>query len=927
MAAADRERLTEREDPSDLARDRGTTVEPHSRSKAAPGSADLDRATTAEPGSTPGRPRGRRKYTLPEHLVERYDYEADISAGSQAAVLLCRDRTTREHVAVKLYLDANGIIDPSVIDALADGDRRHIVPSRLEHADGEQWEIMEYFPLGSLQDLLGERAGTPQDTGLVRELVEELTEAVDYLHRMDIVHRDLKPGNVLVRSLEPLDLVIGDFGVSIQTSATAAATVRGTWAYSPPEAFFGEVSKRGDWWPVGMMAFELLMGHHLLADPSSGLTPNNENMRFMIGRGDFDLAAVSDPRWHLLLSGLLTGDAERRWGSAQVREWLAGGSPAVARSGSGPVWEARLPGIKPFFVGGVGYTDPVELSRAMVREWQWSVTKLAGRGIEELRTFLTEARVPDEVIASILARSSPSLTLLAMQGVFLPGAAPVFQGRSLDGETLTATALAAQAGDAGAGEWIREVRRLRVFGEAARYIDDDAALGWADELLSRWWDDVQFWRAALEQVPDVEPHLGSLRTSWEGTLLLAAFDEAAAASARSRAVREGERSTHIPEWTVALRDAARALDPDDAAGTGTAVVALSVLPVARDVETRRRNAEEEAERAQERAARAEEKRARAEQKRAMLADRRARNGPAFLKRLWAVGLFMLAAGALSAPSLFQGDSSGSTWDIARAAGVSAGASAVALSGVVFLWETFVAPVRLQARGTLLASGLIVSVALWWVQAVGWFPAVPVTSATWWITVPLVLGAFFGLAVALSAVFGGRPSLDQERTGNESLWHTSGPAHSTGMRHILSAVAVLAGVVSVGIGAELLYMSTSGQGAKSLVSTMAPPWAVDIGNRVDGVLPDLPMGGGPGEAFLIAVGACCATLVMTQLQHDLARRSAPLAIVAVVAAVVFGLYVVLASPWPLLLALTVVVVVGFGVIVVGLIAWFALSLLS
>lgn len=927
MAAGDRDRLTEREATPDLARDRATSMESRSGSNSGSGTLGADRATAAERGSIGDRPRPRLRYTLPENLIERYDYEADISRGSQAAVLLCSDRSTGERVAVKLYFDSDGVIDPSVIDALADGDRRHIVPSRLEHADGEQWEIMEYFPLGSLQDLLKQRAGVPQDPALVRELVEELTEAVDYLHRMDIVHRDLKPGNVLVRSIAPLDLVLGDFGVSIQTMATAAATVRGTWAYSPPEASFGEVSKRGDWWPVGMMAFELLMGHHLLADPATGLSPNDENMRVMIGRGDFDLGVVGDVRWNLLLSGLLTRDPEHRWGSAQVREWLAGGSPAVFRGGAGARWEAHLPRVKPFFIGGVGHTDPVELTRAMVRDWQWSVTKLAGRGVEELRTFLTEASVPDDVIRSILGRSSPSLILLALQGVFLPGTAPVFQGRTLDGETLTATARAAQQGDAAAGEWIREVRRLRVFGEAARYVDDSDALGWADELLSRWWDDVQFWRTAFEQEQDVEPHLARLRTTWEGSLLLAAFDRRGAESLRARAIREGSASEVAPQWAFAIRDAARALDAADEAGTGTAVVALSVLPVAREVERRRLDAEIEAERAKERAARAEERRVRTEEKRAVLTGRRARKGREFVKRLWAIAPFMLVAGALSAPSLFQGDSSGTTWDLARAAAVTAGASALALSGAVFLWETLVAPVRLHARGTLLTSGLIVSLALWWLQSVSWYPAVPVTSPTWWITVPIVLGAFFVLAVALSAFFGGRLTAAQERAGNEEAWHTAGPAHASHITIGLSSVAVLAGIVAAGIGAELLFLDTTGQDARALVTATAPQWAADIGNGADRFLPDLPIGADRVHAFLLAVGACCVALVMTQLQRDLWRRSHPLAIIGAVTAAAFGLYVVLASPWALLLALTAVVVVGFGVVVVGIIAWVALSIIG
>lgn len=918
-AAHDRGRLTVREGDAD---GRGR---PTARDEPAGG---RGRETTREGGAARA---PRRRFALPDALAERYVYEADIRSGSQAAVLLCTDRDTGESVAIKLYL-GDGIIDSSVIDTLSGGDERHVVPSRLERVDGEQWEIMEYFPLGSLHEHLHDPDGAPRGASFTRDFLTEMVDSIDYLHSRDIVHRDLKPGNVLVRSLAPLDLVIGDFGVSIRTASTAAASVRGTWAYAPPEASFGDVSKTGDWWPVGVMTHELLTGRHPLADPATGLLPPDRELRVLLGRGAVGASGMRDERWRMLLDGLMTIDAEKRWGAAQVRAWLAGGSPTVWRqkdfaTGTQPI-AAK---IKPFVLGGTPYTDPAALAEAMTRHWSEASEKLAGRGIDDLRGLLRETGTPPERIPEIADRGTPSFVMLAMQGAFLSGAAPAFQGRTLDGSSLEEVAQAAQRGDERSAEWISELRRTRVLGEATRYSPNADRLALADERLTQWWPDIDRRLAGLEGDRDVKPLLARQRCALEGRMLLAALDDDAAAQLRTDARRAGRTDAPVAAWAASLLSDTREIDLGAVADTATAAVATVLLEPARAIEHDRRAAEERA--AAERA-RAAKEAAREEERRngvALRTARRARAGREFWRRLWIIIPFGLLAGWLSTVPL-------GLWEMpfGRAeywfAAAWAGGSALVLSLAVFLWETFIDRVRLSARAPLLISAALTSIALWvvelWEDAGFWWPGPPpMTEATWWVIIPVTFALFFGAAVALSAITRRQRVIDPGQVANDQWWsQDSRPRRLRRLAGWTVPAVVLAGIAAFGHAAAFMA-SRFGESVESMVAEVAPSWVYDIGVRVDEWLPDIDLGSGTSRALFLTLAVFCVGFTMPAFSRDVARRSVPFAYALLSASLVVCLLVALASPWEIVFAASVVVFGIIGVVIIGILLWILASVLG
>lgn len=109
------------------------------------------------------------------------------------------------------------------------------------------------------------------------QLFIEVCQAVQHAHLKGVIHRDLKPSNVLVAEQDdrPHPKVI-DFGISKalgpqgeNTLRTLSGTALGTAAYMSPEqadAGATDVDTRADIYSLGVMLYELLVGH-LPLDP------------------------------------------------------------------------------------------------------------------------------------------------------------------------------------------------------------------------------------------------------------------------------------------------------------------------------------------------------------------------------------------------------------------------------------------------------------------------------------------------------------------------------------------------------------------------------------------------------------------------------------------------------------------------------------
>ena len=178
------------------------------------------------------------------------------------------------------------------------------------------------------------------------EMVNDLMQAVAYLHRHNLVHRDIKLENLMV-AFVPLAnaartnedgtiprryrqmIKLADFGLAVEISCNELLfTVCGTPTYVAPEILL-EIgySFPVDVWAAGVIAYILLCGFPPFANEE-----NDQDMLFdQIISGKFDFAGrqwreISNSAKELI-TAMLNVEQSDRISAPQVlkHEWLSGG--------------------------------------------------------------------------------------------------------------------------------------------------------------------------------------------------------------------------------------------------------------------------------------------------------------------------------------------------------------------------------------------------------------------------------------------------------------------------------------------------------------------------------------------------------------------------------------------------------------------------
>jgi serine/threonine-protein kinase len=151
------------------------------------------------------------------------------------------------------------------------------------------------------------RRDGPQPPSRVADWISQISRGLAKAHAIGIVHRDLKPANLfLSRSEDGRDHVkVLDFGVakmlSEAESLSTTGSAVGTPSFMSPEQIRGKDGRLGppaDQWALGMVAYDLLVGHPYWRAES----PTETIAQILFG----DLAAPSD-------QGFPLGEAFDSW--------------------------------------------------------------------------------------------------------------------------------------------------------------------------------------------------------------------------------------------------------------------------------------------------------------------------------------------------------------------------------------------------------------------------------------------------------------------------------------------------------------------------------------------------------------------------------------------------------------------------------------
>lgn len=195
---------------------------------------------------------------------------------------------------------------------------------------GKIYMILE-FCCAVLKDMLEESPQKKFPSWQAHFYFVQLVDGLEYLHSQQIIHKDIKPGNLLLDTAGVLK--IADFGVAEVLGRFApddtCRTSQGTPAFQPPEIANGLEAFSGvkvDVWSAGVTLFNFSTGSY----PFEGDTIFR--LFEAIGKGEFSIPAEVDPLLKSLLRGMLSKEADTRYGLLQVREhdWCRKRHPMTA---------------------------------------------------------------------------------------------------------------------------------------------------------------------------------------------------------------------------------------------------------------------------------------------------------------------------------------------------------------------------------------------------------------------------------------------------------------------------------------------------------------------------------------------------------------------------------------------------------------------
>lgn len=262
-------------------------------------------------------------YQLNQHdkteTLSSYTILKDLGEGTFGKVKLAEHRHSKEMVAIKI-LEKDKIID--------EGDRERVsreihILKIIRHPniiqlyeiledDEKLYLIMEYTPGGELFDYIVSNQRVKEHEAC--KFFQQLTDGIEYIHKLHIVHRDLKPENLLLD--HKMNIKIVDFGLSnLYKQDQLLKTACGSPCYAAPEMIAGKKYNglQVDIWSSGVILYATLCGYLPFDD-------NDTQMLYKkIMRGEFSLPSFLSNNACDLIKNILNTNPQKRFSIEQIR--------------------------------------------------------------------------------------------------------------------------------------------------------------------------------------------------------------------------------------------------------------------------------------------------------------------------------------------------------------------------------------------------------------------------------------------------------------------------------------------------------------------------------------------------------------------------------------------------------------------------------